>query len=150
MEWDFWTALLFVSLILFHSEVGAILINAQEGVGLGSELERPERASKRQRGELTVVYKQDIEKGLSCSSCAQQTPVRKRWRDRPVEPWLSTTGKVLDQFARDVSTSITYMSSLFAHPHDGKPTSSWAEKLEKEGKDRFLLANYSIAALNFC
>ncbi|WP_426719153.1 hypothetical protein [Enterobacter cloacae complex sp. 304I2] len=70
--------------------------------------------------------------------------------DRP-EPLVIDKSKVLDQFARDVSTSITYMSSLFKLIPMMENLTELGPKLEKkEGKIEVSLGqDYSIAVLNF-
>jgi regulator of PEP synthase PpsR (kinase-PPPase family) len=96
------------------------------------------------------MYKQDIEKGIELLKLCSKLQSEKDGVDRP-EPLVIDKSKVLDQFARDVSTSITYMSSLFKKliPMMENLT-ELGRKLEKEGKIEVSLGqDYSIAALNF-
>ncbi|ABO42115.1 hypothetical protein G5603_22715 [Escherichia coli] len=95
------------------------------------------------------MYKQDIEKGIELLKLCSKLQSEKDGVDRP-EPLVIDKSKVLDQFARDVSTSITYMSSLFKLIPMMENLTELGRKLEKEGKIEVSLGqDYSIAALNF-
>lgn len=90
-----------------------------------------------------------IEKGVELLRLCQQLQSEKDGVDRP-EPFVIDKSKTLDQFARDIGQSITYMQSLHKLLPMNEQLAKLGRKLEAAGRISVEYGDdYAGAALNF-
>lgn len=96
-----------------------------------------------------MPYKEEIERGVELLKLCQTLQSEKDGIDRPELHVIDKT-KTLDQFARDISKSATWMSSLYKLVPMMDDLAKLGRKLESEGRISVDYGeDYSEAALNY-